>query len=265
MNHAEILEHRAAAHTRARDRPTGAAVGRVTDGHCAAIPVRLYQADRTTPSAAKVVFLHGGYFVLGDLDLQDSVCRRIARDLDLDVVSVDYPLAPEHHAEATVAAVVKVCLDLLSGSGPLIIWGDSAGGAVAILTAVALLQEGARAPSLMLTNPNLDLTLQLYDDDAPCGPGKALLEAGIRAWTSGCVETVNPLALDVSGLDAVVVSVGAEDALVEEARAFIARSTADWTLLAHPGVGHGFVSGQSPADVAAMDRTIRAVHQLRHG
>lgn len=265
MNHAEILEHRAAAHIRARNRPVGAAVGRVTDDHLAASPVRLYQADSTTPSAAKVVFLHGGYFVLGNVDLQDSVCRQITHDLDLDVVSVDYPLAPEHDAETTVAAVVNVCRDLLHTSGSLIIWGDSAGGAVAVLTAVALLQEGARAPSLVLTNPNLDLSLQLYDDDAPSGPGKALLEAGIAAWANGCVETVNALALDVSGLDAVVVSVGAEDALVEEARAFTARGTPNWTLLVHPRVGHGFVSGQSPADVAAMERTIRTLQQLRHG
>ncbi len=49
-----------------------------------------------------MVYYHGGGFVLGDLDGHDGLCRRICRDADIHVLSVDYRLAPEHRFPAAV-------------------------------------------------------------------------------------------------------------------------------------------------------------------
>jgi carboxylesterase type B len=49
-----------------------------------------------------VVFLHGGGWVIGDLDTADPACRMLCRDVGAVVVSVDYRRAPEHRFPAAV-------------------------------------------------------------------------------------------------------------------------------------------------------------------
>mgnify|MGYP001177766628 CR=1 FL=1 len=65
---------------------------------------RLYVPDGSgaTPKPALLLYFHGGGFVLGDLDTHDSLCRLICRDGGLQVLAVDYRLAPEHPAPAAV-------------------------------------------------------------------------------------------------------------------------------------------------------------------
>lgn len=63
----------------------------------APICVRWY---RRTESANKplplFVYMHGGGFVNGGLETDDSTCRAIALDVDVLVANVEYRLAPEH-------------------------------------------------------------------------------------------------------------------------------------------------------------------------
>ena len=49
-----------------------------------------------------LVFFHGGGWVIGDLDSHDVVCRKLADEGELIVISVDYRLAPEHKFPAAV-------------------------------------------------------------------------------------------------------------------------------------------------------------------
>ncbi|SDY01819.1 alpha/beta hydrolase [Thermoactinomyces sp. DSM 45892] len=63
-----------------------------------ALPVRIYrpaQLPKDQPLPA-LIYLHGGGWVLGDLDSCDSICSFIANRTQSVVVSVDYRLAPEH-------------------------------------------------------------------------------------------------------------------------------------------------------------------------
>src|SRR5215468_7682877 len=69
------------------------------------IPARIYtpktlrQKDGLTPC---LVFFHGGGWVIGNLETHDVVCRMLAHEGELIVISVDYRLAPEHRFPAAV-------------------------------------------------------------------------------------------------------------------------------------------------------------------
>src|SRR6266581_9725829 len=69
------------------------------------IPARIYTPTRLRKAnglAPGLVFFHGGGWVIGDLDSHDVVCRKLADEGELMVVSVDYRLAPEHKFPAAV-------------------------------------------------------------------------------------------------------------------------------------------------------------------
>ena len=51
---------------------------------------------KTNGLAPCLVFFHGGGWVIGDLDSHNVVCRMLAHEGELIVISVDYRLAPEH-------------------------------------------------------------------------------------------------------------------------------------------------------------------------
>jgi acetyl esterase len=111
------------------------------------IPARIYtpktlrQANGLAPC---LVFFHGGGWVIGDLDSHDVVCRNLADEGKLLVVSVDYRLAPEHKFPAAVDDAIAATQWIADHSGELgvdasrlIVGGDSAGGNLAAVVAIA--------------------------------------------------------------------------------------------------------------------------------
>ena len=69
------------------------------------IPARVYTPKTPRLSAGLapcLVFFHGGGWVIGDLDSHDVVCRKLADEGQLIVISVDYRLAPEHKFPAAI-------------------------------------------------------------------------------------------------------------------------------------------------------------------
>jgi len=112
-----------------------------------AIPARLYEPKqlRTVNGLAPgLVFFHGGGWVIGDLDSHDVVCRKLAFEGELIVISVDYRLAPEHKfpaaAEDAITAtqwVATNAIELGIDAARLCVGGDSAGGNLAAVVAIA--------------------------------------------------------------------------------------------------------------------------------
>jgi acetyl esterase len=112
-----------------------------------AIPARLYvpteirSRDGLSPA---LVFFHGGGWVIGDLDSHDVVCRKLAVEGALIVISVDYRLAPEHKfpaaADDAIAATKWVASNARAlgiDAARLSIGGDSAGGNLTAVVALA--------------------------------------------------------------------------------------------------------------------------------
>ena len=247
----DVAQLRADARERSANRAPIPFDGDIVGGSLAGVGVRRYRpVDAAT---GVVVYLHGGYGVFGDLDLQDNYCRLLAAGLGVEVVSVDYRLTPEASLAESVADALTV-LDLLHSRGAPRLWlaGDSAGGAVACLAAEA---TDLSLDGLLLTNPVLDLSLSSFDDAAPEGPDRELSEFAFLNWCRvDDLANAPELRYRTEGLPPSLVMVGDRDALVPEARAFVAaceKSHVRSRLVVLPGAGHGFIAaGRAPDAVA---------------
>jgi acetyl esterase len=112
-----------------------------------AIPARIYTPKtvrRKSGLAPCLVFFHGGGWVIGNLETHDVVCRKLAHEGELIVVSVDYRLAPEHQFPAAVDDAITATKWIAAnahklGIDPsrLMVGGDSAGGNLAAVVALA--------------------------------------------------------------------------------------------------------------------------------
>lgn len=98
-----------------------------------------------------VLYIHGGGWVLGDLDTHDRIMRTLAAEAGAVVVGIDYSLSPE----ARFPVAIEQCVDAVkkltvAGHRPVALAGDSAGATMALATSLALREEmGAGAPGLI--------------------------------------------------------------------------------------------------------------------
>ncbi len=128
-------------------------VAEVVDMDADGVPCRLYTPEGVRPGV--IVHLHGGGFVLNDVEVHDQVCRRFANRARRRVLSVDYRRPPEHRFPAAPDDVDTVVgwLRTQDLPGPWVVHGDSAGGNLALVG--ALRNPGAFA-ALVLIYPFLD-------------------------------------------------------------------------------------------------------------
>lgn len=115
------------------------------------LPVRIYTPQGTAPFPV-IVYMHGGGYVVGDLDTQDMIARALCAWGEAVVISVDYRLAPEHKFPAAVddsyAALQWAAANAASiGGDParLALAGDSAGANMACATALTARDAGGPA------------------------------------------------------------------------------------------------------------------------
>jgi len=131
--------------------PVATVVDHTVRGPGGPLPLRLYTP--ATPAALPrpmLVYLHGGGWVIGDLETHDAVCRQLCHDAGMLVIAVDYRRAPEHpfpaapdDAEAALRWAAAHAAELGGDPARLSVAGDSAG---AQLAAVAAMRVGADVP-----------------------------------------------------------------------------------------------------------------------
>jgi len=113
---------------------------RTVPGAAGDLPARVYRPDELGPLPT-VVLLHGGGWVIGDIETHDNTARQIARDARAVVVSVAYRLAPEAPFPASVEDAIAVTRWVaehateLGGDHRVVVAGDSAGGNLAAVVA----------------------------------------------------------------------------------------------------------------------------------
>jgi acetyl esterase len=244
------------------------------------IPARLYDARETRAPGPVLVFFHGGGFVLGDLDSHDPICAEIARRLDLPVVAVDYRLAPEHRwpaapddCEAAARWIAAGPAELGRGVSALVLAGDSAGGTLTIVTALALRDNPAPVPMIAQwpIYPAVD-----RDGDYPSmdefAEGYFLSRSGM-AWFAEAYGAdpghwrASPLLGDQTGMPPTLVLTAGLDPLRDQGRAYAAALVrAGVPTIFREAVGniHGFCNFRraipsSEGDIATALVALRAI------
>ncbi len=211
---------------------------------------------RAAGPAGCVLFLHGGGWIMGDLEGFDHVCRALANACGHTVVSVDYRLAPEHPFPAAVDDA-RAALAWVRGRGAaqlghepdrVVIGGDSAGGNLAT---VAARDGGVRLQLLVypVTDGALDTASHLAGTHGPLltraemdGCWTAYVPDGRREDPDASPLRA-PLAVHAGAPPALVVVCGF-DVLRDEAIAYAARlreAGVAVELVDFPDMVHGFL------------------------
>lgn len=127
------------------------------------IPLRHYLPATSKSVPALLVYFHGGGYVIGDLDTHDDICRLICKHSGVQVLSVDYRLAPEHPYPACiddanhVVRWVQTNADKFSiESTAVIVGGDSAGATIAAATANNMVATSLPVLAQLLIYPGTD-------------------------------------------------------------------------------------------------------------
>ena len=137
-------------------------------GPAGPIPAQVVRPRGDAVPTATLVYFHGGGVIVGDLDSHEAHCIRIANLTGAAVVNVDYRLAPEDPfpagVEDALAAMrwVHAQRARFAGTGrPLAVGGDSAGGNLAAVSAVACRDEGIALAAQFLLYPATNLVKEI--------------------------------------------------------------------------------------------------------
>lgn len=243
----------------ARYLPPTTMVHEVRDVDAGGVKARLYRPNERT-DLGLLVYVHGGGWVLCDLDSHDGVCRGLAVASGHAVLSIDYRLAPEHPFPAGLDDVITSlrwahahATELGCRADRVAIGGDSAGGNIA-----AVVAQLAPVPLVfqLLVYPVTDCTQAQpsYEENAT---GYFLSRDGM-SWfidhylSGGVGSRDDPLVSPLFGSDAALAStpptlvITAEyDPLRDEGDAYAARLAALGVATSHVRFGgmiHGFFS-----------------------
>jgi acetyl esterase len=241
-------------------------------------PVRLrrYRGLGTAKEAALpcLLFLHGGGWVIGDLESHDQPCRLLANAAQCCVVSVDYRLAPEHKFPAAVedsAAALRFVAEnaakLRIDPTRIAVGGDSAGGNLAAV--LCLLGREGQVPM-----PGFQLLLYPATDMAGAKPayerfteGLILTSDAMRWFIDHYIAEpaqkqdwrASPLrAPSLAGLPPAFVMTCGHDPLVDEGREYARRLEEDGVHVTHLHVAdqlHAFLT--MGRFIAASEVTLR--------
>ena len=195
-------------------------------GECGGVAGEFVRAvGQATPNA--VLYLHGGAYCVGSPATHRTISGTLARDTGASVFVADYRLAPEHPFPAALDDAVAAYRGLVQagfGAHSVAIAGDSAGGGLALATALRLRELGEPLPAaLAVFSPWVDLGTP---DRGPVPRGEVMISP---PWVAECAayylagrDATEPLAspvhADLAGLPPVLVQVGTDEVLLADSR-----------------------------------------------
>lgn len=203
---------------------------RTIPGPAGDLGIRIYRPVNATGSLPGLFFIHGGGMVLGNLDSDDGVPTMLCETLGAVIVSVDYRLAPEHPAPAAIDDCYAAFQWMGANAGELgydpdrlAVYGGSAGGGLAIATALMVRDHGGPAICfLMPIYPMIDDTNTTPSSHEITDVGIWDRDGNIESWgwylggTAADQYSAPARAEDVSGLPPTFIDVGEMDMFRDE-------------------------------------------------
>ena len=260
--------------------PGVSSVDREIPGAAGNMPARIYTPDGAGPFPV-VVYFHGGGWVLADKQVYDGGARGLSKQARAVVVSVDYRLAPAHKFPAAwddaFAAYKWVAANAASIKGNptrLALAGESAGGNLALATAIAARDGGVQAPLHVLAvypvgqTGNLDT--KSYQDSATAKPlNKAMIGWFVDKLLARPADKSDPrldlVNAKLAGLPPVTLINAQIDPLREDGallEAALKNAGVKVTRTVYTGVAHEFF-GMAAAVKIAADAQAQAGKALR--
>ncbi len=175
-----------------------------------------------------LIFLHGGGYMVGSLDSHRHVVARAGQEARARTLALAYRLAPEHPFPAALDdAVTAYRFVLKQGMAPerIALCGESAGGGLALATALRLREAGDPLPGcLWLASPWVDLALRgtSLRTKAAADPliQRPYLSELATSYLNGADPEdplVSPLYGDLRGLPPMLIQVGSDETLLDDA------------------------------------------------
>jgi acetyl esterase len=235
---------------------------RVLKTAAGALTLRIYRGIGAPPQdAPALLYLHGGGWVIGNLQSHDEICRWFANEAGCAVVCPDYRLAPEHKFPAgltdcleALRFMANAAADLGINPQRIAVAGDSAGGNLA--SVVALVSRSDQVPSVvaqLLFYPNTDAA-QTTDSYRRYSEGFGLTASTMRWFRDHYIRTpdditdwrVSPLRADsLVGAPPACIALAGLDILKDEGTAYGTRLQQEGVQVISrlwSGQIHGFVS-----------------------
>ncbi|ANT50370.1 alpha/beta hydrolase [Mesorhizobium amorphae] len=241
--------------------PVASVSERTIAGPGGPLTLRIYRGqgahDADTPA---LLYLHGGGWVIGNLDSHDEICRWFANMAASVVVSPAYRLAPEHKFPAAVEDCLAVLSFMRDAAGELgietrriAVAGDSAGGNLATVLSLLARGDRVRLTAQLLFYPNTDAA-QTADSYRRFGEGFGLTASTMAWFRDHYIRNVSDIddwrasplkAESLAGAPPAFIALAGHDVLADEGEAYAGRLEEDGVPLVlrrWPGQIHGFVS-----------------------
>ena len=228
---------------------------------------RIYRPKGHDIQLPCLIYMHGGGWIIGDLDSHDGVCVDIALDGDCQVISLDYGLSPENKFPKALYQCHEIFNEVFQNADAfnidknrLSIGGDSAGGNLALSTTLLIMKNGGPLPLYQfLIYPCIDKDFDSYSyikhSEAPFLTKKMMLWF-FDTYLNGPQDYSNPLVFPIleknfSGMPKTVLLNAELDPLATEGRKLAKRLIDDGVPVFHneaKSLIHGFIRcrDQSP-------------------
>jgi epsilon-lactone hydrolase len=224
-----------------------------TPGQLDGVPVISVGITGTTTGGV-ILYFHGGFFAIGSAAASVGLAADLAYQARMQVVTVDYRLAPEHPYPAAPHDAMTAYRALLDGGqdpARLALAGESSGANLAVVTLAAIARAGLPGPaSAVLMSPWADLagtgdSIKTKADADPVLTAEAV-RVRARDYLAGadpCDPAVSPVYASLAGLPPLLIQAGSQEILLDDAIRLAERAAHDdvaVTLDVVPGVTHVF-------------------------
>ena len=266
--------------------PVGSVEDRkVPDGAGGEQTLRVYTPEGVAAGAPVIMWIHGGGWVLFDIDTYDASCRGLCNKTGAIVVSPDYRRAPEavfpaSHEDVLAAYrwTVQHAAEPGGDATRMGIGGESVGGNMAPATVLALLQAGEALPVAQVCAYPVTSGEQFGESMADAADARPLNRA-LLSWMAmhafeGVPDAAKDPRIDLLGLPAetlaamppTLVITDERDVLRSQGEQFAAnleKAGAQVTGVRYDGVMHGFFGASAVLDAAEQAQQQAADHFLR--